>query len=77
LIVSYHGGWAFLNAPWLAGMVLLFAFEFIEGSTITRLYFMWLRRLTRQAIAAGGVTEELARAHSEQLASFALAVASD
>jgi hypothetical protein len=38
---------------------------------------MWLRRLTRKAIAAGGVTEELARAHSEQLASFALAVASD
>jgi hypothetical protein len=38
---------------------------------------MWLRRLTRKAIAAGGVTEELARARSEQLASFALAVASD
>ena len=35
-------------------MVLLFAFEFIEGNTITRLYFRRLRRLTRQAIAAGG-----------------------
>lgn len=51
-------------------MILLFAFKFIEGNTITRLYFMRLRRLTRQAIAAGRVTEELARARSEQLASF-------
>jgi hypothetical protein len=51
-------------------MVLLFAFEFIEGNTITRLYFMRLRRLTRQAIAAGGVPPELARARSEQLASY-------
>ncbi|OCK53806.1 hypothetical protein LMTR3_28270 [Bradyrhizobium sp. LMTR 3] len=70
LIVSYHGGWDFLSVPWLAGMVFLFAFEFVEGNTITRLYFMRLRRLTRQAIAAGGVTAELARARSEQLASF-------
>ena len=27
LIVSYYGGWSFLNVPWLAGMVLLFALE--------------------------------------------------
>ncbi len=43
LIVSYYDGWSFLTIPWLAGMVLLFAFEFIEGNTITRLYFMRLR----------------------------------
>ena len=47
-------------------MVLLFAFEFIEGNTITRLYFMRLRRLTRQALGVGRATLELARARSEQ-----------
>ncbi|HET9715178.1 MAG TPA: DUF2269 family protein [Pseudolabrys sp.] len=51
LIVSYYAGWQFLNVPWLVGMVVLFAFEFIEGNTITRLYFMRLRRLARAAIA--------------------------
>ena len=71
-IVEYHGGWslAFLDTPWLAGMVILFAFEFIEGNTITRLYFMRMRRLTRIALAEGKVTDELARARAEQLASF-------
>jgi hypothetical protein len=49
LIVTVYGGWAFLGMPWLAGMVALFAFEFIEGNTITRLYFMRLRRLTNVA----------------------------
>jgi len=44
LIIEFHGGWEFLETPWLAGMVGLFAFEFIEGNTITRLYFMRLRR---------------------------------
>jgi uncharacterized membrane protein len=70
LIVDYHGGWGFLGTPWLAGMVFLFAFEFIEGNTITRLYFMRLRRLTRAAVAEGRVTAELAQARGEQLASF-------
>ena len=62
LIVSYYGGWAFLNVPWLAGMVLLFALEFVEGNTITRLYFMRLRRLARVAVTEGRVTPQLARA---------------
>lgn len=70
LIISYYGGWDFLGVPWLAGMVALFAFEFIEGNTITRLYFMKLRRLTRTAIASGQITPQLARARAEQLASF-------
>src|SRR4030095_4287140 len=35
MIVQYYGGWAFLQRPWLAGMVGLFAFEFIEGNTVT------------------------------------------
>ncbi|MBZ0139465.1 MAG: DUF2269 domain-containing protein, partial [Pseudorhodoplanes sp.] len=70
LIVSYYAGWQFLNVPWLVGMVVLFAFEFIEGNTITRLYFMRLRRLARIAVAEGRVTPELTRARAEQLASF-------
>jgi uncharacterized membrane protein len=70
LIVSYYGGWGFLSIPWLAGMVLLFALEFIEGNTITRLYFMRLRRLARAAVTEQRVTPELARARAEQLASF-------
>lgn len=70
LIVSYYAGWQFLDVPWLVGMVVLFAFEFIEGNTITRLYFMRLRRLARIAVAEGRVTAELTRARAEQLASF-------
>jgi len=70
LIIIYYGGWDFLNVPWLAGMVTLFALEFIEGNTITRLYFMKLRRLARDALAQERVTPELARARAEQLASF-------
>ena len=70
LIVSYYDGWSFLTVPWLAGMVLLFAFELIEGNTITRMYFTRLRRLARDALAAERVTPELARARREQLASF-------
>jgi len=70
LIVSYHGGWDFLEEPWLVGMVILFALEFIEGNTITRLYFMRLRRLARAALAVKRITPELAQARAEQLASF-------
>ncbi len=71
LIAAYYGGWAFLDVPWLLGMVLLFAFEFIEGNTVTRLYFMQLRRLSQAALAEGRVTPELARARKQQVASFA------
>jgi uncharacterized membrane protein len=70
LIVEYYDGWGFLETPWLAGMVLLFGFEFIEGNTVTRLFFMRMRRLTRLAIAEGQWTPELVRARGEQLASF-------
>ncbi len=70
LIVTVYGGWGFLHIPWLAGMVGLFAFEFIEGNTVTRLYFMRLRRLTRAALVAGQVTPELERARGETVPTF-------
>lgn len=64
------GGWGFLDHPWLAGMVLLFMLEFVEGNTITRLYFMRLRRLANDALSRGGVTSELARARQEHVPTF-------
>ncbi|KAB2916403.1 MAG: DUF2269 family protein [Hyphomicrobiaceae bacterium] len=70
MIVKFYGGWNFLQIPWLAGMVGWFAFEFIEGNTITRLYFMRLRRLTRTALEAGRVTPDLQRARGELVPSF-------
>lgn len=70
LIISFHGGWDFLSEPWLAGMVLLFGLEFIEGNTITRLYFMRLRQLTKAAIVAGKATSELQLARREQMPTF-------
>ena len=70
LIVEFFGGWGFLNAPWLAGMVVLFAFEFIEGNTVTRLYFMRLRRLTQEALAGGGFTRQLEEARGEGVPTF-------
>jgi hypothetical protein len=70
LIVTVYGGWAFLGIPWLVGMVVLFAFEVIEGNTITRLYFMRLRRLTRIALAQRSATPDLERARREHLPTF-------
>ncbi len=70
LIVEFFGGWIFIETPWLAGMVILFAFEFIEGNTVTRLYFMRLRRLTREALKAGRFTPELEKARAEQVPTF-------
>src|SRR5215471_2031493 len=70
LIVTTYGGWAFLGMPWLAGMVALFVFEFIEGNTVTRLYFVRLRRLGREALALGTMTPALAAARREHLPTF-------
>lgn len=70
LIVEIYGGWEFVRIPWLAGMVVLFAFEFVEGNTVTRLYFMRLRRLTRAALAQGRFTPELEAARAETVPTF-------
>ncbi|MBY0431360.1 MAG: DUF2269 domain-containing protein [Rhodospirillales bacterium] len=70
LIVSQYGGWQFLEVPWLAGMVGLFLFEFIEGNTVTRLYFLRLRRLSREALENGRVSAELEQARRHHLPTF-------
>jgi hypothetical protein len=62
MIVKYYDGWAFLHVPWLAGMVGWYLFEFIEGNTVTRIFFMRLHRMTREALEAGHFTTELQRA---------------
>ncbi len=70
MIVEFFGGWLFISIPWLAGMVFLFAFEFIEGNTVTRLYFMRLRRLTKEALRVGAFTPELEKARAEHVPAF-------
>jgi uncharacterized membrane protein len=70
LIWAFYGGWGFLEVPWLAGMVALFAFEFIEGNTVTRVYFMRLRRITREALRQGVITPELEAARGEGVPTF-------
>jgi uncharacterized membrane protein len=69
MIIDLYG-WDFLGIPWLAGMVGLFAFEFIEGNTVTRLYFLRLRRLAREALDRGDITPELERARREHVPTF-------
>ena len=68
--VQYFGGWEFIKIPWLAGMIVLFAFEFIEGNTITRFYFMKLRRITNEALNEGKITPELEKQRGKLLPSF-------
>jgi len=64
------GGWGFMQYPWLAGMIILFVIEFVEGNTVTRVYFMRLRRLTNEALSQGGVPAELNRARQEHVPTF-------
>ncbi|MGC1955904.1 MAG: DUF2269 domain-containing protein [Gammaproteobacteria bacterium] len=70
MIIEFYGGWNFVRVPWLLGMVVLFAFEFVEGNTVTRLYFMRLRRITREALQAGAITPELEKVRGEGIPTF-------
>ncbi len=63
--VQFYGGWDYLKVPWLFGAITLFAFEFIEGNTITRLYFMKLRRITKAALDKGGYHARIRKRESE------------
>ena len=70
LVTEFFGGWDFVSVPWLAGMVYLFVFEFVEGNTVTRLYFMRLRRLTQEALSVGTFTPQLEKARGENVPTF-------
>jgi len=68
--VRFYGGWDFLNVPWLAGMIILFGFEFIEGNTITRMYFMKLRRITQDALADEAMMPVLEKERARLIPTF-------
>lgn len=70
MIIAYYEGFDFLGIPWLAGMVILFLAEFIEGNTVTRLYFMRMRRMTGRALEMGHFTPELDRERGKLVPSF-------
>ncbi|SET27276.1 Uncharacterized membrane protein [Nitrosomonas marina] len=70
LIAVFYDGWSFIRTPWLAGMVLLFIFEFIEGNTVTRIYFVRLNRLAEKALQTGNFTPELRRTRAQNIPTF-------
>ena len=70
MIIEFFGGWGFVRIPWLLGMVILFVFEFVEGNTVTRVYFMRLRGLTQDALEKGEFTAELEAARGEAVPTF-------
>ena len=70
LIIVFFGGWNFIQINWLNGMIILFLLEFIEGNTITRIYFMRLRRITQDALTQGDFTPELQEARGEKVSTF-------
>ena len=72
MIVTTYGGWSlhFMQIPWLIGMVALFVFEFVEGNTVTRVYFVRLRALTEQALEEGRFTQALIDARESRTPNF-------
>jgi uncharacterized membrane protein len=70
MIAEFHGGPAFLGVPWLAGMVVLFLAELVEGNTVTRRHFVRMRRMTREALAEGRFTPELEHERARLVPSF-------
>ncbi|NIB38365.1 DUF2269 family protein [Pseudomaricurvus alkylphenolicus] len=70
LVVEFYGGLEFIKVPWLAGMIFLFLFEFIEGNSITRVYFVKVGRITEQSLKAGQITPELKKVTAQHLPTF-------
>ncbi|MBL8838381.1 MAG: DUF2269 family protein [Alphaproteobacteria bacterium] len=69
LIVEFHG-WTAFEQPWLAGMIALFLFEFVEGNTVTRAYIVRMRRLAGESLAQGRATPALLQARGAALPTF-------
>lgn len=68
LILKMNAG--FFEFPWLTGMWALFAFEFVEGNTITRIHFRRMLRLSGDALAQGNMTPELKKEQARRLPAF-------
>src|SRR5690606_7041906 len=69
LVVSYYG-WAFVSAPWLAAMVLLFVLEGLRANTLSRLHAMRLAGLAAQAHEQGRFPPETERVRLDRVAAF-------
>ncbi|CAH0349213.1 DUF2269 family protein [Sphingobium sp. CECT 9361] len=63
LIFGFYG-WGFLEMPWLAGMMVLFLFEFLEGHIIMKLHYVRIR----DAVAEARKTNEATKALDDELA---------
>lgn len=70
LLLTLKIKFGFLGSPWLAGMWMLFVFEFIEGNTITRIHFRRMLRLSRDALTRGIITEGLRLEQAKRLPTF-------
>lgn len=57
---------------WLLALILLFAFEVLEGMTHYRLHARRLMRLSEEALQRGGITPELAALMDNRLANLLL-----
>src|SRR5262249_20675434 len=64
------GGLEFMQHPWLAGMILLFVFEFVERNRVPRLSFRGLLPPPTGAHARGAVPPELIRARQQWVPTF-------
>lgn len=58
MIFGYHG-WSALQTPWLAGMMVLFVFEFFEGHLIMKIHYIKLKAAVDDARSAGRPVPEL------------------
>jgi hypothetical protein len=70
VLLVLHLGIGFLAAPWLIGMWVFAAFEFVEGNTITRVHAARMRRLSQEALGTGRITPELRGEMDNRLATF-------
>lgn len=70
LIITLTLGFGFFEMPWLTGMWMLFAFEFIEGNTITRLHFRRTLKLAGAALDQDCITPELSEEMGKTLPMF-------
>ena len=72
-LLMHQLGYGLFDQPWLTAMVALFAFEFVEGNTVTRIQFRRTLRLSRAAAAEGRLSPEAredARTTLGQIAHF-------
>lgn len=70
VILTLNLNFGFFEFPWLTGMWVLFAFEFVEGNTITRIHFRRTLRLSRAALREGGISAELEEEMRRKLPRF-------